>query len=516
MRLFFMDPFYDMYVQEVDKNDTLANKLKYLKAENKSMLQRIHYLEDTADTSVQKAVDSAVSKVSSLYEEKMNILSHKIAHLESLLNINSDNSGIPTSLTPPGKDKRVPNTREKTGKPLGGQKGRKKSTLEKFEDDEVTDNVEHEVKTCEFCGGEFIDLGTYVSKDELDFKVIVKRIRHNFHEFICKDCGQKVKAKVPKELKEENQYGKNVQALAITLINQGYVSMGRTSEIIYGLSMQEIKLSTGFISKLQKRLSSKLEKFMKELKIKIIGMKLLHWDDTVISISNKQACLRVYGDAKMALYTAHEKKDKAGLDKDGVLNLLSEDTVVVHDHNIVNYNEDYTFQNAECCVHLTRDLRKVIDNLNHEWAKNMLELITGTHKKRNTFLGLDTEQVLLDYDKEILLGRIENSKDKNAYFADSENALLNRLVKYKDNYLMWVVNSEIPFSNNEAERSLRSSKTKMKVSGQFQNIKSAEYFANIKSYIETGKRHDMNIEYLIIRALSDDYCTLEEMKSHVL
>lgn len=62
---------------------------------------------------------------------------------------------------------------------------------------------------------------------------------------------------------------------------------------------------------------------------------------------------------------------------------------------------------------------------------------------------------------------------------------------------MWAMNAEIPFTNNEAERRLRSSKTKMKVSGQFQNLNNARYYARIKSYIETGHRHGIGSAYLI-------------------
>ena len=84
---------------------------------------------------------------------------------------------------------------------------------------------------------------------------------------------------------------------------------------------------------------------------------------------------------------------------------------------------------------------------------------------------------------------------------------------------MWLKNPIVPFTNNESERSLRGSKTKMKVSGHFQNITSAECFAIIKSYIETGRRHGFNPIYLIIRALKGDFVSLDEMidykKEHV-
>jgi len=41
---------------------------------------------------------------------------------------------------------------------------------------------------------------------------------------------------------------------------------------------------------------------------------------------------RFYGDETIAYYTAHEKKDMAGIDKDNVLGVLTKDTTVMHDH----------------------------------------------------------------------------------------------------------------------------------------------------------------------------------------
>lgn len=86
-------------------------------------------------------------------------------------------------------------------------------------------------------------------------------------------------------------------------------------------------------------------------------------------INKNRGCLRFYRDDKLAYYAAHEKKDKAGLDEDRILNSLYAEKKVVHDHNIVNYNEDYEFMNVECCVHLLRDLKKVVVNLGQEWRK---------------------------------------------------------------------------------------------------------------------------------------------------
>lgn len=51
------------------------------------------------------------------------------------------NHGIQTSQTPIHKNKLIPNTREKSDKQKGGQKGHKKHKLEKFKDDEITENA---------------------------------------------------------------------------------------------------------------------------------------------------------------------------------------------------------------------------------------------------------------------------------------------------------------------------------------------------------------------------------------
>lgn len=51
----------------------------------------------------------------------------------------------------------------------------------------------------------------------------------------------------------------------------------------------------------------------------------------------------------------------------------------------------------------------------------------------------------------------------------------------------------------------------MKVSGQFANIKNAEYFAIIKSYIETCKRNDINVHTAIVKAIEDKPYTVQEL-----
>ena len=77
-----------------------------------------------------------------------------------------------------------------------------------------------------------------------------------------------------------------------------------------------------------------------------------------VYINTNRACLRFYGDEKISYYMAHDRKDLDGIVEDKVLDYLDENQTVMHDHNKVNYNERFFFNNIECNQHLQRDLKK--------------------------------------------------------------------------------------------------------------------------------------------------------------
>ena len=504
--------FYRDYENLLIKNDALSKENRNLKYLNELQRKRLEKLAEKEAKSQEE-----LNKKEELIKQK----DYEIARLKALLNMDGTNHGIPTSQTPINKKKVIPNTREKTGKAKGGQIGHAKHKLEKFKDEEVNECFEHDMKKCPCCNSEAIEkTGKVKEKDELDFEIIVKKRRHVFYEYKCEKCGNIFHQKISNNLKEENQYGPQVQALGLTLMNQANVTINKAQKIIYGMTNGEINLSEGYITKLQKRASKELENFMQEMKKEIIKQKLLHWDDTVIMVDTNRSCLRFYGTDKLAYYTAHMQKNKEGLDEDEILKLLSKETIVEHDHNKVNYNEEYQFKNAECNRHLMSDLQKVIDNLNHSWAKELKELLSKMNQKRNWLIKKDK----LEFEQEELnrfeekLGNIllkayeENQKeDTKRYFVDKEMTLIQRILDYKSSYFLWIYNFDVPFTNNLSERSLRGVKSKMKASGQFENIENAKYYAIIRTYIETCNRNNVNIyNALVMLSLGRPY-TLEEI-----
>lgn len=500
---------YKEYELLLTENEIIKAKHEMLKKEH-AILQVALKRQETLECELEKKA----SEIEALKKE--------ILRLNGYLNTDGTNSGLPTSKTPLSKKKVIPNSRTKNGKKVGGQPGHAKSKLKAFADDEVSEIKKHELNTCPYCGSWVEDSKKTIDKDELDYEVVVRKIRHQFNIYNCANCGHDMHAPIPKELKEENQYGSHVKALGLSLMNIGNVSVNKVRKMIYGLSEEQINPTEGYLMKQQKNAAKALEDFIKELKEKCLELDTLYWDDTVININTKRGCLRFYGNERYALYCAHRYKNKDGLDDDGILKLLPTQTVVMHDHNRVNYNKEYSFINIECNVHLLRDLQKTTDNLQHQWSADLKELLEKTNTQRNelikradtAFTAEEVKAFFERFDQTMLLAAEENRKDFNKYYGRDEQTLILRILDYKDNYLAWVVNFNLPFSNNLSERALRGAKSKQKISGQFQTEETAGYYATVKSYIETCYRNGINETEALVRLCSGDPYTIKEIFSN--
>ena len=178
------------------KNDELSKENRKLKY-SQTLLEKKN---ETLKLREQKAKDELSQKENELSqkEEEIKQKDYEIARLKALLNMDGTNHGIPTSQTPINKEKVIPNTREKTKKAKGGQKGHPKHKLEKFKDEEVSKEIEHTVEKCPCCNScEIEATGEVKEKDELDYKIVVEKKRHKFIEYKCKECGKKFHEEIP-------------------------------------------------------------------------------------------------------------------------------------------------------------------------------------------------------------------------------------------------------------------------------------------------------------------------------
>ncbi len=528
------DSNYKKYQDLLKKHRSLEKNYDLLNKQKSSIIKDI-------DNQVNKKVILELNKKEKVFDEKINklnkeinqkdniitdkdkqieALKKEIARITSVMNNDSNNSGIPTSKTPLNKTKKIPNSRVKSEKQVGGQVGHSKNKLVAFDIEEATEIVEVIPEECPKCKHHNIQvLDTSNNKCETDYDVkVIKRV-YKFRDCMCLDCKTTFTEKIPNHLKEENQYGTTIQSLAVCLSNEIYTPFNKTVKLIKGITNDEISPSEGYITKLQPKAANLLDVFINDLKNHLIKQAVYAWDDSTVIVNTKQATLRTYCTDSIALFIAHEKKDKKSLDEDNIFLRTPRETIVMHDHLLINYNSDYYFENVECLIHLIRRLKKMKENTDHSWLDELIILVSNANKERNkliddqktSFSKEYIEKIYSEYDKILIKGEFQNDEDKNNYFKQEEINFIKDLKKYKENYLLWIKNFHIPSTNNISERSLRPIKSKMKISGQFKNIEFAKYHAIIRSYIETCKRNGINIITACDRLMRGNPYSLEEI-----
>lgn len=465
------------------------------------------------------------------YEEKLaekdkviTELKNRLAHAEALLGRDGTNTGMPTGQTPPGKKKVIPNSRRSTGRKKGGQPGHTQHVMEPPAEDQIDDTVSHEVdpaaEECPNCGGStFLYTGRTEVKYETDVEIKVHRTKHIYYVYECADCGTLVSLAADPKLMGKCHYGPNVQAIAVSLMNTTNAAINKIPLFLSAVTNGQVRPSEGYVAKLPKKASKKLASFKKDLRLLILTRRILYWDDTVISILAKQAYLRFYGDEQISYYTAHEHKDLPGLLEDRILNYLTEETYVMHDHNTVNYNEAFHFKNLECCQHVERDLQKSADDTKHEEMSMVKSLISEAIKDRNDLAAGGTRSFsperIAGFDarmEELLCAAEARIRlDYNPYNSRFEENVIKRLRKYHDNFFAWMSDFSLPHTNNLSERELRGAKTKKKVSGQFESIQYAGYYSDILTYTRTCRKNGINEIYALSRLMEGNPVTVGEI-----
>lgn len=478
-----------------------------------------------------KSSESARAKQKNDYEstidEKDAIikeLKNQLAHMAAVAGHDGTNTGTPTSATPINKKKIIPNSRRSSGKAKGGQHGHKKHILESFDNAEITDTVPHELDTdsesCDLCGGNLVDIGETIAKDEFDVEIKVIKRRHLYKIYQCVNCGATVRLEIDKRYKEKNQYGSNIQALALSLMSTGNVAINKVRMLINGMTEGIMNPSEGFICKLYKRALEGLRDFKADLRKLMLTRALMYWDDTVVMIQTERACMRFYGDETISYYTAHDAKDLDGLIEDDILTVLTKNTTVMHDHNRVNYNERFSYQNIECNQHLERDLQKISDdNPTHTWSAKLKKLISTSIKARKDLIigGSDSFEadVINKFTSKVKrllrLGQKENAASTDMYAAPFERTVIKRINEYMDNYFRWVEDFSLPTTDNLSERGLRGIKSHMKISGQYDSEKTARYYATVKTYVETCRKNNINEMEALSRLCAGNPYTVKEI-----
>ena len=153
---------------------------------------------------------------------------------------------------------------------------------------------------------------------------------------------------------------------------------------------------------------------------------------------------------------------------------------------------------------MLRELTFIVDSNGYAWARNVKRLLQQTcarvsKRQRKRLTPREYDALQKRYRNIYTRGERElppipakrNGKRGRVSKSDAHN-LWERLKEHDSAVLVFARDCNVPFTNNRAERNLRMSKVKQKVSGCFRKAEVAQAYCRISSYLQTMARQGYN------------------------
>lgn len=422
-----------------------------------------------------------------------------------------------TSSKPPSSDKgnftnqpkpKPKSLRQKSKRKTGGQKGHPGSTLEQAPNpDHVTIHDFARNAACPDCG---THLGqNHGASDDFEVRQVfdlppieLKVTEHRARRCSCPDCGKRVTAAFPDEVKAPVQYGPRVQATALYLGGYQLIPYGRLGELFGELF--NAPLSEGTLANIVKRGSQKAATAMEPIREALVQSPVAHADETSCTLHGKRHWLHVFGTEELTAYHLDAKRGVEAMERMGLIPRYR--GVLIHDC-LGAYFTFLMCWHGLCNAHLQRELTYLFEELDQTWAAIMIELLLKAKDLAEREMAREEgspriigegrlKKVLESYDAILTFGYAQNPepppkpKGQRGKIARGKALnLLDRFDKYREEILGFFLYPGLyPYDNNLAERDVRMTKVREKISGTFRSEEHAKGFCDIRSIISSVRK----------------------------
>ena len=427
-------------------------------------------------------------------------LSARVGELERQLKTTSRNSS-----KPPSQDvyaKPAPKSlRRKTGRGQGKQPGAPGASLTLVDNPGTV--VDHVPSACAGCGTGLScrpDVGV-VRRQVHDLPEIVPVVtEHRLYQRRCR-CGVLTTAPAPAEATAAACYGPNVTALAAYLLTYQHLPISRAAELL--AEVTGMAVSTGWVSSVLGRLAPGLAPFVEAVQAAIVAAPLAHFDETGVRVLGKNRWLHSASTLWLTVYFLHDKRGREAIDAFGILNGFA--GIAVHDG--YHSYRTYDLTHALCNAHHQRELQAAAEtHPDQAWPTGLSDVLDELNAAAHTARDLDLSEIPDDvltpmtgrYDTHVRTGldlhpRNQRGHPKGGRPTQSQaRRLLERLEKYRGDTLRFAFDLTVPFTNNQAERDIRMTKTQLKITGGWRTHHGATTWLTVRSYISTTRKHGLN------------------------
>jgi transposase len=431
----------------------------------------------------------------------------RIAELERRVGADSSNSSRPPSSDAPWDKKpaKKRSSRGTSGRKPGKQPGSAGSARALTDDpDEV---VRLDPGECTGCGAD-LSGGVEVGVERRQVADIPEPVAAHVIEYrrisrCCRGCGAVTGSgwDHPKVRPEHAaavggagcpaRIGPNAAAVAAFLTCAQWMPVGRAHEVMAALTGFEV--SVGWIAAIRGRAAALLSVFGERMRRLLAACPVLHADETTARADKALRYVHVACTEYLTLMHVGGRSSD-DIDAGGV---LAKFTGVLMRDGYAGYTH-LPAVHAWCAAHLIRDLRSVsdADPDGQTWALAMSQLLLDANAAAGAAraageAALD-ERTLAEI-RNRYLGALRQGDDENharrTTLAADARTLINRFRRYEDMILRFAVDLTVPFTNNEAERTLRPVKVQQRTSGgTWRTLQGLIDFAIVQSYLDTAHK----------------------------
>jgi transposase len=455
-------------------------------------------------TTLQSAEKDAL--IIALYE-LVNQLRLELEQLKNQLAKNSQNSSKPPSTD--GLSKPEPKSlRKPSNKKPGGQEGHQGHFLEAVENPNAIET--YRVTHCERCEKNLETVTARGFEERQVFDIPPPRIEVTAHRAEQKRCacGHLNTAAFPAGVSASVQYGTRIKAVAVYLNQYQLIPYARALEMLE--SLYGVGLCEGSLYNFNLQAYQTLEETQTQIKESLKGQPLLCADESGIRVEGKLHWLHTVGTAELTFYQHHPKRGQEAMDAIGILPGYK--GILVHDH-LKAYLRYTDCLHSLCNAHHLRELVFLLERGNLGWAGEMIRLLVVMKKcvdrakaRQQNQLQPELSRLLMQrYDRLLEVGFTHDEslqitglstavpKKRGRKKQSKAKNLLDRLKNYKTETLRFLVDFSVPFDNNQAERDIRMSKLKQKISGTFRSDQGAKIFFRIRGYLSSAKKQGHNM-----------------------